>query len=124
MLRRRRGEQRQRERAAAPSVAATFPGVDTLRLELTFAGVAPTPASQGVVLHAGAPAFFEFACPCNDCDGSLDLGAAVSSAVRTRVRRSTGTVACSGSRMVAGAASPCALRASYVVTGTANPSAA
>jgi hypothetical protein len=121
MLRRRRGEQRQRERAAAPSVAATFPGVDTLRLEMTFAGVAPTPASQGVVLHAGAPAFFEFACPCNDCDGSIHLGDAVSSAVRTRVRRATGTVACSGNRVVAGTAAPCALRASYVVTGTASP---
>jgi hypothetical protein len=124
MLRRRRGEQRQRQRAAAPSVAATFPGVDTLRLDLTFAGVAPVPASQGVVLHAGAPAFFEFACPCNDCDGSLDLGDAVSSAVRTRLRRASGTVACSGNRVVAGTSVPCTLWASYVVTGTASPPAA
>jgi hypothetical protein len=102
-------------------VATTFAGIDSVRLELAFAGVAPTPAPQAVVLHAGAPAFFEFACPCNDCDGSLFLGAAVTSAIKSGGGPATGTVTCSGGRVVAGQSIPCGLNVTYVVTGTPIP---
>jgi hypothetical protein len=118
MLRRHRGEQRQRLRAAAPLLGRAFAKMDSVRLELSFSGVAPLPAPQTVVLHAGAPAWFEFPCPCADCDGSLDLATQVAAALKAGGRRTAGSLGCPGGRVLGGQTSPCSLKAAYVITGT------
>jgi hypothetical protein len=92
--------------------------MDSVRLELSFSGVAPIPAPQTVVLHAGAPAWFEFPCPCADCDGSIDLATQVAAVVKAGGRRTAGSLGCPGGRVLGGQTSPCNLQAAYVITGT------
>src|ERR1700741_1689475 len=63
-----------RRRTAAGTIAHSFPSVAQVRLQLRFvATTGPVPAAQVHSLFPSAPAYFEFACPYSDCDGSFDL---------------------------------------------------
>ena len=113
-----RGERLRRSRAAALALGTTFPGVQQLRLELTFAGAtAHTPAAQSHQLYPPARAFFEFPCPYADCDGQFDLTEVVRRAVVDHAHASSGTIECSGCRALGlSSKQPCRLQLVYSVT--------
>ena len=71
----RQREQSLRRRAAAGSLVQSYPGLESIRIQLQFiptTGIAP--AAQTHALYPSAPAYFEFPCPYGDCDGRYDLG--------------------------------------------------
>lgn len=113
-----RGERLRRSRAAALALGATFPGVQQLRLELTFEGAAAhTPAAQSHQLYPPARAFFEFPCPYADCDGQFDLTDVVRRAVVDHAHASCGTIVCAGHRALGlSSKQPCRLQLIYSVT--------
>jgi hypothetical protein len=69
-----------RDRTAARTLRSAFPGVERIRVDLTFRDTAAVaPGAQSHAVHPAARAFFEFLCPHADCDGTFDLTAAVNS---------------------------------------------
>ena len=67
-----------RRRVAAGNIAKAYPRVELVRLQLRFLPASGSvPAAQIHALYPSAPAYFEFACPYGDCDGSFDLNAVV-----------------------------------------------
>lgn len=107
-------------RATAPALRATFPTVEQLRIELKFeASGASVPTPQSHVLYPPARAFFEYRCPCGDCDGQFDLGGAVRAAFADARHRAEGVLECRGSRIGdRGSRRPCLLRLLYRITAT------
>jgi hypothetical protein len=72
------------KRLLAPTLRNEFPDIERLRIELVFNdpdGRAPSPSPQLHTLHSGASAFFQFPCPCADCDGDFDLTHAVTTLI-------------------------------------------
>ncbi len=108
------------ERATARALRVSFPGVEQLRLDLSFdAGEAITPAPQTHVLHPAALAYFVFPCPYADCNGRFDLTSAVQAAMQSPAHRSDGMLECAGLR--AGhfpEKRRCQLRLHFIVTAT------
>ena len=104
-----------RRRVAAGNIAKAFPGVELIRLQLRFLPTAGSvPAAQIHALYPSAPAYFEFACPYGDCDGSFDLNSVVLPFLRDGGSQAEGTLQCSGTRTAAGMTrQPCRLRADY-----------
>jgi hypothetical protein len=117
-VRQQRQDRLRRDRAAAQALRAAFPTVGQLRLDLRFAGSAPTtPASQAHVLHPPARAFFEFPCPYADCDGQFNLTAVVRAALASTARHAEGALECSGLRAKDHTTKqPCKLQLNYTVT--------
>jgi hypothetical protein len=113
-------EQLRRDRASAPTLRATFPTIDQLRIELKFAGPsANTPATQLHLLYPPARAFFGYPCPYSDCDGHFDLGDAIKGALAHKSNVSTGVLECGGLRARDYASKqPCLLQIHYEVTAT------
>lgn len=88
-----------RDRAAAPTLRSTFPGVQRIRVDLTFRDTAAlSPGSQCYAVYPAARAFFEFLCPYADCDGTFDLTAAVYSVITDAPAHADGTLHCKGER--------------------------
>jgi len=111
-------EQSQRRRAAAGTLGDVFPEVEQIRVELRF-GVSANlaPAAQRHALYPSAPAYFEFACPIGDCDGSFDLNGVAAPLLKNSNSQADGTIQCSGSRTCSGETrQPCSLRAEYWIT--------
>src|SRR3989304_9604975 len=108
-------EQSLRRRGAAGSIGKAFPGVEQIRVELRFGAPAGSaPAAQRHALYPSAPAYFEFACPLGDCDGSFDLNGVASPLLKNSNPQAHGTIQCSGSRASGGITrQPCSLRADY-----------
>ena len=84
---------------------------------------------EGAVDYAGlyppAPAYFEFACPFGDCDGSFDLNGVASPLLKKAHPHADGSIQCSGSRTRAGLPrQPCSLRADYRITAQYQTSSA
>jgi hypothetical protein len=113
-----RREKSLRNRAAAGTIAAAFPAVESVRIQLQLESTTtPVPAAQIHALYPSAPAYFDFSCPYGDCDGSLDLNGAVVALLEEAGSRTTGKVRCSGTRIAAELKrEPCGLSASYLVT--------
>ncbi len=113
-----RAEQRRRARAAAHLVRTSFPQVEQLRIELSFADASSiSPAGQVHVLYPPAPAFFIYPCPHSDCDGEFDLDDAVRKAMSASTHAAQGSLLCVGARTgERGSKRPCELQLAYVVT--------
>jgi hypothetical protein len=111
-------EQLLRRRAAAGTLGNAFPDVEQIRVDLHFAASAnAVPAAQRHALYPPAPAYFEFACPFGDCDGSFDLNGIASPLLKKAHPQINGTLQCSGSRTRSGMPrQPCSLRADYRIT--------
>jgi hypothetical protein len=107
-----------RRRVAAGNIAKAYPRVELVRLQLRFLPVSGSvPAAQIHALYPSAPAYFEFACPYGDCDGSFDLNAVVQPFLAKAGSQTDGTLLCSGTRTAAGMTrQPCKLRADYWVS--------
>ena len=110
-------EQLLRRRAAAGTLGKAFPAVEQIRVDLRFAASASSvPAAQRHALYPPAPAYFEFACPFGDCDGSFDLNGVASPLLKKAASQADGTIQCSGSRTRTGTErQPCSLRADYSI---------
>ncbi|MGB5133115.1 MAG: hypothetical protein WBO00_10890 [Steroidobacteraceae bacterium] len=119
-------EQLLRRRAAAGTLGKEFPQVEEIRVELCFTASANSvPAAQRHALYPPAPAYFEFACPFGDCDGSFDLNGIASPLLKKADPEADGSILCSGSRTRAGMPrQPCSLRANYHITAQYQASAA
>jgi hypothetical protein len=106
-----------RRRVAAGNIAKAYPGVELVRLQLRFLPASGSvPAAQIHALYPSAPAYFEFACPYGDCDGSFDLNSVVQPFLAQDGSQTEGTLLCSGTRTAAGMTrQPCKLRADYWV---------
>jgi hypothetical protein len=113
-----RREQSRRRRAAAPALGTLFPAVGQVSVQLRFLdGVEPSPVAQLHMVYPPAPAYFEFACPYGDCDGSLDLNEVARKLMRDSSQSAEGTLACPGSRTGAALTrQPCSLRVAYRIT--------
>jgi hypothetical protein len=111
-------EQLLRRRAAAGTLGNAFPDVEQIRVDLHFAASASAvPAAQRHALYPPAPAYFEFACPFGDCDGSFDLNGIASPLLKEAHPQADGSILCSGSRTRSGMPrQPCSLRADYRIT--------
>lgn len=112
-----RAERMRSSRASALALRAAYPGVQQLRLELSFCGASThEPAAQSHLLYPAARAFFEFPCPHSGCDGQFDLSAVVARAVADEGDGAAGTMTCTGSRPHPhNSRQPCGLRMSYSV---------
>jgi hypothetical protein len=110
-------DQLRRDRAAAPVLRDAFPTVQQLRIELKFDGASSSGLTpQSHVLYPPARAFFEYSCPYSDCDGHIDLGAAVATALAATTHRAAGVLMCPGSRgAVHASRRPCLLQVGYEV---------
>ena len=119
-------EQLLRRRAAAGTLGNAFPDVEQIRVDLHFAASASAvPAAQRHALYPPAPAYFEFACPFGDCDGSFDLNGVASPLLKKAHPQVNGTIQCSGSRTRSGMPrQPCSLRADYRITAQYQASSA
>ncbi len=98
-------EKSMRKRQAAGTIATAFPRVEQVRVQLRFVskqGVVP--AAQTHALYPSAQAYFEFACPHGDCDGSIDLNGVALTLLRSAGIQADGTLHCPGSRTSGGAA--------------------
>lgn len=113
-----RAEKLRRGRIAAPTLRDLAPDAAHLTVSLQFTGDEVRPhATQSFVLYPGARAYFEFPCPCGDCDGIYDLRPAAESALRNPGLQATGALECSGTRASHRVPSqPCGVQMSYTVT--------
>lgn len=90
------------DRAKAATVRDAYPAAGVIHIHLAFSDPQPPPSPQLHSLYPAAYAFFRFACPCIDCDGQIDLAAAVAElasagAPAKRAARSlSGRIACQG----------------------------
>jgi len=111
-------EKSMRNSAAARTLAAAFPAVEQVRIQLQFVSQkGPAPAARTHALYPSAQAYFEFACPYGDCDGSFDLNSIVLPMLADAGSRAEGTLQCSGTRTAAGMTrQPCKLRADYWIS--------
>ena len=106
-----------RDRGAAQTLRSAFPGVERIRVDLTFRdAAAPPPGSQSHAVYPGARAFFEFLCPHADCDGTFDLAAAVDAAMRNASAHADGMLDCKGMRPRPGLMKgPCGVSVRYTI---------
>jgi hypothetical protein len=104
-----------RKRAAAGTLATVFPRSEQVHIHLKFvSNDGPVPAARVHALYPSAQAYFEFACPHGDCDGSIDLNAVALPMLRSSGTQADGTLHCPGTRTGAGGARPrCNQRVDY-----------
>jgi len=108
-------ERSSQKRAAAGTLARSFPRVEEIQVQLQFlAANGVVPAAQMHALYPSAPAYFEFSCPYGDCDGSFDLNAVALPMLRKSESQAEGSLQCQGTRTAGGMARrPCTLRADF-----------
>lgn len=117
MLLEQKRERSLRNRQAAGTLAETSPRVERVRVLLRFLpGSGAVPAAQTHALYPSAPAWFEFACPFGDCDGSFDLNAMVKPLLSRSGPEASGSLHCGGTRTgSAPTRQACNLRVDYWV---------
>lgn len=110
-------EKSMRNSAAARTLAAAFPSIELVRIQLQFVSQkGPVPAARTHMLYPSAQAYFEFACPHGDCDGSVDLNSVVLPLLRSSGSEVEGTLHCPGTRTGTGDTRPrCGQRVDYWV---------
>ena len=69
------------DRAKTSTLRDSYPGIDVIHVHLGFTDPHAPPSPQSHSLYPAARAFFQFACPCADCDGAFDLAAVVAELV-------------------------------------------
>jgi hypothetical protein len=108
-------EKSMRKREAAGTLATAFPRSEHVRIHLQFvSNEGPAPAARTHALYPSAQAYFDFACPHGDCDGSIDLNSVVLSLLRSSGSQADGTLHCPGTRANGGGARPpCNQRVDY-----------
>jgi hypothetical protein len=115
-----------RDRSVARTLRNAFPGVERIRVDLTFRDTAALyPGAQSHAVYPAARAFFEFLCPHADCDGTFDLTAAVRSVITDASAQTDGTLDCKGTRPRPGMAKgPCGVSVRYAIVAkySAQPS--
>jgi len=111
-------ENSMRKRDAAGTLATAFPRAELVRIHLQFvSNDGPVPAARTHALYPSAQAYFEFACPYGDCDGSIDLNAVALPLLRSGATEANGTLSCPGTRTVEGDVRPrCNQRVDYWIT--------
>lgn len=116
-------EQAQRRKAAAGTLGNAFADVDQVRIVLRFVASAGTvPAAQLHTLYPSAPAYFEFACPFGDCDGSFDLNGIATQLLANSDAQVKGSLRCTGSRTCGELPrKACSLRVEYWITAQYRP---
>ncbi len=116
-------EKSMRKRQAAGTLATAFPRVEQIRMQLRFVSTqGAVPAAQTHALYPSAQAYFEFACPHGDCDGSVDLNEVALPLLRRSGLQADGTLRCPGSRTAGGTArQPCNLRIDYWISAQYQP---
>jgi hypothetical protein len=104
-----------RKREAAGTLATAFPRSEQVRIHLQFvSNDGPVPAARTHALYPSAQAYFEFACPHGDCDGSIDLNAVALALLRNSATQADGTLHCPGTRTGRDGARPsCNQRVDY-----------
>ncbi len=104
-----------RNKVAAGTLSKAYPDVERVRIQLRFIPTAGSvPAAQIHALYPSAPAYFEFACPYGDCDGSFDLNAIASTLLGKSGAQVSGSLNCPGTRTGSALTrQPCNLRADY-----------
>jgi len=114
-IREQQREKSMRKREAAGTLATTFPRSELVRIHLQFiAKDGPVPAARTHALYPSAQAYFEFACPHGDCDGSIDLNAVALALLRNSETQANGTLHCPGTRTADGGVRPrCNQRVDY-----------
>ncbi len=107
-----------RRREAAGTLATAFPRSEQVRIHLQFISKdRPSPAARTHALYASAQAYFEFACPHGDCDGSIDLNDVALALLRDSGAQAEGTLHCPGTRANGGGVRPpCNQRVDYWIT--------
>lgn len=109
---------RQERRGNAPSIAELFPGVESVRVSLSFTeeGAEREPRKEQHFYTPASLAFFEYKCPSWKCGlGGFDLGPLVERAVQSRSGRTTGTLKCSGWHDPEARTENCVMSVRYVV---------
>ena len=111
-------EKSMRKREAAGTLAHAFPRSEEIRFHLQFVSTnGPMPAARTHALYPSAQAYFEFACPHGDCDGSIDLNPVALSLLRDSGTQADGTLHCPGTRAAGGAPRPpCGQRVDYWIS--------
>lgn len=111
-------EKSMRKRQAAGTFATGFPRVEQIRVQLRFVSTkGAVPAAQTHALYPSAQAYFEFACPHGDCDGSIDLNTVALPLLRSSGAHVDGTLHCPGSRTAGGTnRQPCNQRVDYWIS--------
>lgn len=119
-IREQEREKSMRKREAAGTLATAFPNIEQVRIHLRFvANGGPAPAARTHALYDSAQAYFEFACPHGDCDGSVDLNAVTLALLRKSGTQADGTLHCPGTRTGTGPARPpCNQRVDYWIVAT------
>lgn len=104
-----------RKREAAGTLAKAFPRCELVRIHLQFVATGgPAPAARTHALYPSAHAYFDFACPHGDCDGSIDLNAVAIELLRKSGAQVDGTLRCPGTRTAGGGPRPpCNQRVDY-----------
>lgn len=98
-VREQKREKSMRRRDAAGTLANAFPRSEQVRIHLQFvAKDGPVPAARTHALYPSAHAYFEFACPYGDCDGSIDLNSVAIPLLRSSGTEVDGTLHCQGTR--------------------------
>jgi hypothetical protein len=108
-------EESLRKREAAGTLATAFPRIEQVHFHFQFLSKQePAPAARTHSLYSAAPAYFSFACPHGDCDGSIDLNAVTLSMLRSAGTQAHGTFHCPGTRTGGGGVRPaCNQRVDY-----------
>jgi hypothetical protein len=114
-IREQQREKSIRKREAAGMLADSFPRAELIRIHLQFVSkYGPVPAARTHALYPSAQAYFEFACPHGDCDGSIDLNAVALPLLRNAGTEVKGTLHCPGTRTAdGGERPPCNQRVDY-----------
>jgi hypothetical protein len=122
-VREQQREKSLRKREAAGTLATAFPLSEQVRVHLQFVSEArPVPAARTHALYPSAQAYFEFACPHGDCDGSIDLNAVALSLLRSSGAHADGTLHCPGTRTDGGGTRPpCNQRVDYWIDARYQP---
>ncbi|MGH8204013.1 MAG: hypothetical protein ACREST_05340 [Steroidobacteraceae bacterium] len=116
-------EKTMRKREAAGTLATAFPRSEQVRIHLQFvSNEGPAPAARTHALYPSAQAYFEFACPHGDCDGSIDLNAVALALLRKSGSQADGTLHCPGTRTAGGGTRPpCNQRVDYWIAARYQP---
>jgi hypothetical protein len=111
-------EKSMRKRQAAGTLATSYPRVEQIRMQLRFVSTqGAVPAAQTHALYPSAQAYFEFACPHGDCDGSIDLNSVALPLLKISGVQADGTLHCPGTRTAGGTERrPCNQRVDYWIS--------
>lgn len=110
-------DQLRQARVDAPTLRQFLPDAAQVWVELAFdADVRLAQAARVFTIYPTAQAYFVYACPFGDCDGTYDLNAPVFAMLRAHACQSSGVLQCIGRKARRAAPGPqCGLGMAYAV---------